>query len=138
MIGLSGWGPAGMISGGSRAFFKGFLPAARLCNGGRPSHEANLGPPPWVNRLFVWICPDAETGELVWKHSVPREFTLSKVPAWGWAAHPLLDGDRLICLVGGTNSAVVAFQKDTGKEVWRALTAFEIGYCPPVIYTVHG
>jgi hypothetical protein len=35
---------------------------------------------------------------------------------WGYAAHPLLDGDRLICLVGGSNSAVVAFHKDTGKE----------------------
>jgi len=57
---------------------------------------------------------------------------------WGWAAHPLLDGDRLICLVGGTNSAVVAFQKSSGKELWRALTAEEIGYAPPVIYNIHG
>jgi outer membrane protein assembly factor BamB len=50
----------------------------------------------------------------------------------------LLDADRLICLVGGTNTAVVAFSKDTGKEVWRALNAVEIGYAPPVIYAVHG
>jgi outer membrane protein assembly factor BamB len=50
----------------------------------------------------------------------------------------LLDGDRLICLVGGTNTAVVAFSKDTGKEVWRALNAVEIGYAPPAIYMVHG
>jgi outer membrane protein assembly factor BamB len=31
---------------------------------------------------------------------------------------------------------VVAFEKDTGKEVWRALTAHEIGYAPPMIYQV--
>jgi outer membrane protein assembly factor BamB len=44
----------------------------------------------------------------------------------------------LICLVGGTNGAVVAFHKDTGKELWRALTAPEIGYAPPMIYAVGG
>jgi outer membrane protein assembly factor BamB len=38
--------------------------------------------------------------------------------------------------VGGTNSAVVAFDKDTGKEVWRALTAKEIGYAPPMLETI--
>jgi outer membrane protein assembly factor BamB len=28
----------------------------------------------------------------------------------------------------------VAFDKDTGKEVWKALSASEPGYCPPMIY----
>jgi hypothetical protein len=50
----------------------------------------------------------------------------------------LLDGDRVICLVGGTNTAVVAFDRNNGKELWRALTAVEIGYAPPVIYTIAG
>ena len=84
------------------------------------------------------LCLRADNGEVIWEHHFPREYTLNKPPVWGWAAHPLLDEDRLICLVGGTNSAVVAFQKETGKEVWRALTAVEIGYAPPVIYTIHG
>ena len=35
---------------------------------------------------------------------------------------------RLICLVGGSNSTVLAFHKDTGTELWRVLTAVEIGY----------
>src|SRR5439155_256378 len=50
----------------------------------------------------------------------------------------LLDGDRLICLVGGNGSVVVAFHKDTGKELWRALSAEETGYAPPVIHEVGG
>src|SRR5207253_2903500 len=58
----------------------------------------------------------------------------AKTPMWGFAAHPLLDGNRLICLVGGEHSTVVAFDKDTGKELWRALDAKEPGYCPPMIY----
>lgn len=83
------------------------------------------------------LCLEAGSGKLIWAHNFPQDYQ-AKPPAWGWAAHPLLDGDRLICLVGGSNSAVVAFQKDTGKELWRALNAVEIGYVPPVIYTVAG
>ena len=84
------------------------------------------------------LCLRADDGEVIWKHNFPQEYHLTKPPVWGWAAHPLLDGDRVICLVGGSNSAVVAFQKDTGRELWRTLTAVEIGYAPPVIYTIHG
>lgn len=83
------------------------------------------------------FCLRANDGEVVWQRNFPREYH-AKPPVWGWAAHPLLDGDRLICLVGGSNSAVVAFQKDNGKEIWRALNVVEIGYAPPVIYSVHG
>ena len=84
------------------------------------------------------LCLEAGSGKVIWDRNFPLDFKLNKAPVWGWSSHPLLDGNRLICLVGGTNSAVVAFDKDTGKEVWRALTATEIGYAPPVIYTVHG
>jgi outer membrane protein assembly factor BamB len=84
------------------------------------------------------LCLRADSGEAVWARNFPHDYHLTKPPIWGWAAHPLLDGDRLICLVGGSNSAVVAFQKDSGKELWRVLSAVEIGYAPPVIYTIHG
>lgn len=83
-------------------------------------------------------CLDAADGRVVWARNFPKDFALDEPPAWGWAAHPLLDGPRLICLVGGTNSAVVAFDKDTGRELWRALTTHEIGYAPPMIYEIAG
>jgi outer membrane protein assembly factor BamB len=61
---------------------------------------------------------------------------------WGFAANPLLDGDKLICLVGGRDHIVVAFDKDTGKEKWHALSfeksGTQLGYCPPVIYEAGG
>jgi outer membrane protein assembly factor BamB len=83
------------------------------------------------------LCLDARHGKVIWRRQFLKEFT-DEPPVWGYAAHPLLEGDRLICLVGGTNSAVVAFHKDTGQELWRALDTREIGYAPPVIYTVGG
>ncbi|HAB16551.1 MAG TPA: pyrrolo-quinoline quinone, partial [Verrucomicrobiales bacterium] len=83
-------------------------------------------------------CLKAADGAVVWSVNFLTKFNLDEPPVWGWAAHPLLDGDRLVCLVGGTNSAVVAFHKDTGQELWRALTTQEIGYAPPMIYEVGG
>ena len=62
----------------------------------------------------------------------------AKVNHWGFAAHPLVDEDRLICMVGGLDSAVVAFDKMTGRERWRAGAAEDPGYCPPVIYSISG
>jgi outer membrane protein assembly factor BamB len=80
---------------------------------------------------------NATDGQLLWSRNLPREFH-TEPPVWGYAAHPILDGDRLIVPVGGTNAAIVAFHKDTGAEIWRALTAREIGYAPPVIRELAG
>jgi outer membrane protein assembly factor BamB len=82
-------------------------------------------------------CLDATNGKVIWAKNLASEYE-AEVPVWGWAAHPLLDGDLLYCLVGGEGSAVVAFHKDTGKEVWRALTSAEVCYSPPMIYEAGG
>jgi outer membrane protein assembly factor BamB len=80
------------------------------------------------------LCLDASTGAVRWKKDYIKDYG-TETPTWGFTAAPLVDGNRLICLVGGQNNAkVVAFDKTTGKEIWRALTSnSEPGYCPPVI-----
>lgn len=83
-------------------------------------------------------CLKTADGQLLWSRNFIKDFGLDDPPTWGWAAHPLLHGEKLISLVGGTNSAVVAFDKSTGKELWRALTTREIGYAPPVIASIAG
>lgn len=82
-------------------------------------------------------CLDAATGRVVWERDFQKDFGL-KVPHWGVSAHPLLDGQQLLCVVGGNGSVAVSFDKDTGKELWRALSAKEPGYCPPTIYELGG
>lgn len=74
-------------------------------------------------------CLDAATGKLVWHRSVLADYKC-KPPVWGYASHPHIEGDKVIVLVGGEGSAAVAFQKDTGKEVWKSLTVKEVGYAP--------
>lgn len=82
------------------------------------------------------FCLDAATGKVVWRHNLVKDYK-APVQIWGFAAHPLLDGNRLICLVGGEHG-VVAFDKNTGKEIWTALEVTNVGYCPPVIYEFEG
>jgi outer membrane protein assembly factor BamB len=83
------------------------------------------------------FCLDAESGRVVWSRDFKEDYQI-KTPMWGFAASPLLDGNRLICLAGGSNSTVVALDKDTGKEIWRALSSKEPGYCSPVIFKSGG
>ena len=83
------------------------------------------------------ICFDATNGTVRWSRDFKREFGIP-TPMWGFAGHPLVDGDKLICLAGGDGSVAVAFDQDTGQEQWRALSAKEPGYCPPVIFEAGG
>jgi outer membrane protein assembly factor BamB len=82
-------------------------------------------------------CLEAASGQLIWSKSYNRDYGIT-TPTWGFAGHPLIDGERLICLVGGEGSVAVAFDKRTGRELWRALSAKEPGYAPPVIYEWEG
>jgi outer membrane protein assembly factor BamB len=84
------------------------------------------------------FCLEADTGKPVWTKNLVKEYSVDPRPFWGYAAHLLLDGDLLYSLVGGEGSAVVAFDKKTGKEVWKALTAEEICYSPPMIFEAGG
>ncbi len=82
------------------------------------------------------LCLNAMDGKVVWSHDLKAEYKMTEAPLWGFSAHPLVDGDTLYCLVGGPGSVAVAFDKKTGKEKWRALTAKEPGYCPPIMINV--
>ena len=91
-----------------------------------------------IGAMGHMFCFAEATGEVVWKKHFPTDFE-TDIPIWGMAASPLVDGDRLITLVGGKNGAlVVCFDRKTGNEQWRALDDATIGYCPPVIYEFGG
>ncbi len=83
------------------------------------------------------FCLDAATGDVVWSRDLKEDYKI-KTPMWGFAGNPLLEGNKLICLAGGSNSTVVALDKNTGREIWRALSAKEPGYCSPVIFQAGG
>lgn len=83
------------------------------------------------------LCLKTADGSVVWSHNFQRDYQAT-TPIWGYCGHPLVDGDKLFCVVGGAGSLAVAFDKQTGKELWRALTAKEQAYCPPTMIEAGG
>ena len=86
---------------------------------------------------LLW-CLNVETGAVVWHRNFQAEYDAS-LPPWGTPAPPLVDGDKLITVVGGEPDAlVVAFDKRTGAELWRALEVRGGSSSPPIIYEAGG
>ncbi len=87
----------------------------------------------------VLICFRTVDGREVWRRNFQQDYG-APLPVYGFAGAPLVDGDRLICLVGGEAGAkIVAFDKLTGREVWRALSSDSAaGYSPPVLIEFGG
>lgn len=83
------------------------------------------------------VALDAASGKLLWAHDFNKEYG-TKTALWGYASHPLVDGNKLICVVGGEGSYVVAFDKNTGQELWKNLTSPDQGYSPPSILNLQG
>lgn len=83
------------------------------------------------------FCLDAQEGKVLWSKELKQDYQ-TETPIWGFCGHPLVDGKKLICLVGGKGSVAVAFDKDSGQELWRSVSAADPGYCPPTIITAGG
>ncbi|MFM7162084.1 MAG: PQQ-binding-like beta-propeller repeat protein, partial [Planctomycetaceae bacterium] len=71
-------------------------------------------------------CLDVSDGTEVWSQDLTR-YT-GAPPWWGFSSHPLVEGELVLCLVGGPGSAVVAFDRKTGAERWRSGSASDPGY----------
>ncbi|MBL8217077.1 MAG: PQQ-like beta-propeller repeat protein [Bryobacterales bacterium] len=92
-----------------------------------------------VGATGLLFCLRTSNGEILWQKDYRQDYGL-QLPGWGMASAPLIDGDRLIALVGGRpNAKMMAFDKRTGKELWRALDhEAEPGYGQPILTTANG
>lgn len=77
-------------------------------------------------------CLDAATGNVHWQIDTVKSFD-AEVPMWGYAASPVIDGDRVIIHVGAKpGGCVMALDKADGKEIWRSVND-PAGYATPLI-----
>ena len=77
-------------------------------------------------------CFDAANGELLWKKDCASEYK-AKIPTWGITASPFVEADLVIVQIGGQdNACLVAFDKATGGEKWRAFND-SASYSTPII-----
>lgn len=79
-------------------------------------------------------CINAEDGAIRWKVNVDKDYK-SEWHIWGVSESPLIVGDKVICSPGGKETSIVAFDKMTGKLIWKSES---VGgprcYISPVIY----
>src|SRR5436190_18688631 len=83
-------------------------------------------------------CLDLEDGRVIWKHDLDKEY---RVPQdfFGRASTPLIEGALLIVSVGAPGGpCVVAFDRTTGRDVWRAGKEWGAGYASPIPAVIHG
>lgn len=110
---------------------------------GRELWRTRIGPP-WVDgyggprstptvdddRVYVLgtdadlVCLDTATGTLLWRRNLDDDFdgfmAAGQGMHWRRAESPLVDGDRVIVSPGARDAMIVALDKLTGEEIWRA------------------
>jgi outer membrane protein assembly factor BamB len=66
------------------------------------------------------VAVDAATGQERWRRNFGRDFGGRMMSSWKFAESPLIDGDRVVVTPGGADAVMVALDKRTGKDIWRA------------------
>ena len=80
------------------------------------------------------VCLNVADGTILWKVNVDKEYK-SEWHIWGVSESPLIVDDKVICSPGGKETSIVAFDKMTGKLIWKGES---VGgprcYISPIIY----
>jgi outer membrane protein assembly factor BamB len=66
------------------------------------------------------VCLETATGKERWRRNLVRDFGGFMMSQWKFSESPLVDGERLIVTPGAPGAGLVALDKRTGREVWRA------------------
>lgn len=107
------------------------------------------------------LCLDVADGKIIWQRDTAKDWNVPEA-FFGVGSTPLLEGGKLIVMVGGQpDSGVVALDPDTGKTIWenvgkktwdgvvpigwRITKPYEwtgdemlVGYASPTAATIHG
>ena len=88
--------------------------------GPRASVTVNDGRAYSLGSMGHLFCFEAATGKVLWSKELNTQYKI-RMPIWGIAASPLVEKDLVIVQIGGEDACLVAFDKQTGTEKWRAL-----------------
>jgi outer membrane protein assembly factor BamB len=84
----------------------------------------------------VLHCLNLKSGKKIWRRSVNADYHVRK-NFFGVGTTPLVEGKLLLVNVGGKGAGIVAFDRQSGKEVWKA-TDDGASYASPVAATIDG
>jgi outer membrane protein assembly factor BamB len=80
-------------------------------------------------------CLDVKTGHVIWEKHLGREYEIAEMSC---RPSPLIEGAFLIVSIGAKPGAsVLALDKETGKELWKALDD-QVSNSSPIVITFAG
>lgn len=80
-------------------------------------------------------CVDVKTGKMIWQKNIGKEYQVAEMSC---RPSPLIDGSMLIVSTGAKPAAsVMALDKLTGKEIWKALDDL-VSNSSPIVITAGG
>lgn len=94
----------------------------------------------------ILVCVGAGDGKEVWRKDLPKDLgaevngiTGPEKRGWGFTWSPLVDGDKLIGTPGGPQGLFAAFDKKTGRVLWRSKDVKDqCTYASPLVMEVGG
>ena len=101
---------------------------------------------PVVDGKYVWSCGhngdfyciDLKTHKPVWNKNIWTDFGGTKLPIWAITQCPLLYGDMVIVSSQAPEAGVVAYNKATGKVIWKTPNLGNESYASPSVVKVDG
>jgi outer membrane protein assembly factor BamB len=113
-----------------------------------PEYDMSNGPgphaTPLVNGDLVFTsgatgklhCLNKKTGKLLWSHDLLGEFH-GTLRVNGYSCSPIAYKDKIVMMVGGPSSSLVAFNRKDGSVVWKKHD-FKNSTSSPIIISVDG
>jgi outer membrane protein assembly factor BamB len=79
------------------------------------------------------LCLDAVTGDALWRHALPKEYGTNE-DLRGPNSSPIVESNLVIIVIAKSPQvSIVAFDKDSGRQVWEALDEIPSNTSPIVI-----
>ena len=72
-----------------------------------------------LNAFGEMICVTAADGKEQWRKDLRKDFG-GKPPTWGYSESLLVDGEQVVVTPGGSQGAMVAMDKRTGRVLWQS------------------
>jgi outer membrane protein assembly factor BamB len=113
-----------------------------------PQYDMSNGPGPHATPLVTGNlvfssgatgklhCLDKKSGKVLWSHDLIKEFH-GTVRVNGYSCSPIAYKDKIVMMVGGQASSLVAFNREDGLVVWKKHD-FRNSTSSPIIINVDG
>jgi len=86
-----------------------------------------------LGRMSDLFCLDAVTGRVLWRNDLPKHYR-TKEDLRGFSCSPIIEGKLVIIAIAkSAQASMVAFDKDSGHQVWESLDEIPSNSSPIVI-----